>query len=211
MSRASGPTPKRDARTGTWYFVFESEHPGPDGQRRQRRRRGFRTKVEAQRALDAARAEDAALFAPVDGLTVAAVLDRFITIKGIAGKAPRTIAQYEWAAGFAKLRWGAWAAERLTADHLDAAYADMLAGRSGRALSARSVEMIHKTVKAAFQAAVDRGQLVRNPARLATPPQVREQRYTCWTPEQVGAFLAFVRTKETRAVHPRRATRPWVR
>ena len=47
-------------------------------------------------------------------------------------------------------------------------------------------------MKAAFQLAVDKGQLVRNPAALATPPAVVDQRHTWWTPEQVGRLLTYV-------------------
>jgi len=59
-------------------------------------------------------------------------------------------------------------------------------------MSARSVEVLHTTVKAAFQLAIDKGQLVRNPGALATAPAVVDQRHTWWTPEQVGAFLAYL-------------------
>jgi integrase len=132
------------------------------------------------------------------------VLDQFVRAKRLGGRAPATLAQYQWAADLVADRWGGWPAEKLTADHLDAAYIEMLAGgkrvhRRGKGtnatdepLSARSVEVVHKTVKAAFQFAVDKGQLVRNPAALATPPAVVEQRHTWWTPEQVGRFLTFV-------------------
>jgi integrase len=154
----------------------------------------------AKAALDDARRDDT----PGTAGTVGDVLDQFVRTKRLAGRAPGTIAQYEWAAGIARSRWGGWAAEQLAADQLDAAYLEMLSGgkrvyRRGKgtevtdeAMSARSVEVIHKTVKAAFQLAVDKGQLVRNPAALATPPAVVEQRHTWWTPDQVGTFLAYM-------------------
>jgi integrase len=59
-------------------------------------------------------------------------------------------------------------------------------------MSARSVEAVHKTVKAAYALAVNKGQLVRNPAALATPPAAAEPKHSWYTPEQVGAFLSFV-------------------
>src|SRR3954447_20881144 len=49
MAKDAGP--RRDARNGTWWFVVDLP-PGPDGRRRQVKRRGFRTKAEAQAALD---------------------------------------------------------------------------------------------------------------------------------------------------------------
>lgn len=50
---------------------------------------------------------------------------------------------------------------------------------------------MHKTLKAAYALAVNRGQLLRNPAVLSTPPALVEQLRRWWTPEQVGRFLDF--------------------
>src|SRR5437879_11085811 len=43
--------PQRDPKTGTWWFVVDLP-ASSDGRRRQARRRGFRTKRDAQQALD---------------------------------------------------------------------------------------------------------------------------------------------------------------
>ena len=43
--------PKKHPRSGTWWFIVDLP-PGGDGRRRQAKRRGFRTKAEAQAALD---------------------------------------------------------------------------------------------------------------------------------------------------------------
>lgn len=188
--RSTAPTPKKDARSGSWWFVFDSVHPRPDGSRRQVRRRGFATKAEAQRELDRLRREDR----PAGGaLTVADVLDQFLRTKTLAGKAPGTIDHYRYATDHTRARWGGWPAESLTPELLDQAYLEWLTGGpTARPLSPRTVEAIHKATKAALRLAVDKGQLTRNPAALATPPTVTEQRRSWWTPEQVGAFLAYV-------------------
>jgi integrase len=205
-ARATGASPKKDARTGKWYFVFESIHPQGDGSRRQIKRRGFPTRGAAQLALDEARRDDRERFAPADaGLTVAAVLDQFVRAKQLSGRAPNTIEQYRWAAGIVKGRWGGWGADKLTGDHLEAAYVEMLAGgrrqwRRGKGteataspMSRRSVEVVHKTVKAAYRLAVDKGQLVRNPAALVEVGGTTDRgSRPFWTPEQVGTFLDYV-------------------
>jgi integrase len=208
MSRSSASTPKKDPVRGTWGWMFESVHPRPDGSRRQIHRRGFVTKTAAQAALDRARREDMALIASDGGLTVKDVFDDFVRTKKLAGRAPNTIAQYEWAAGLAAQRWGGWPAQKLTAELLDAAYLTMLAGgrrqfRRGQGttttdkpMSRRSVEAFHKATKAAFQLAVDRGKLPRNPAALATPPAVVEQDRRWWTPQQVGQFLHYLSNEQ---------------
>lgn len=51
---AQTAVPKRDPRTGTWWFVVDLP-PSPDGRRRQARRRGFPTKRAAQETLDGLR------------------------------------------------------------------------------------------------------------------------------------------------------------
>jgi integrase len=205
QQHSSTASPKKDPKTGKWSFSFGSVHPNPDGSRRQIHRRGFATRGAAKAELDRLRAEDAELYSPDAGsLTVKDVVESFLRAKGLAGRSANTVAQYRWAGAIITDRWGGWEASRLTGDHLEKAYAEMLAsGRrqwrrgkgtedTGKPMSRRSVEIVHKTAKAAFQLAVDRGQLVRNPAALisvATERQKAERPY--WTPEQVGAFLTF--------------------
>lgn len=115
--RNSVAAPKKDPKSGKWRFVFDSVHPNPDESRRQILRRGFETRSEAKAELDRLRREDAELIAPLDGtLTVGMVLDQFVRAKRLAGKAPNTISQYEWATAQAKARWEGWSADRLTGD-----------------------------------------------------------------------------------------------
>jgi integrase len=49
MAKDAGP--RKDATNGTWWFVVDLA-PAADGRRRQAKRRGFKTKAEAQAALD---------------------------------------------------------------------------------------------------------------------------------------------------------------
>jgi integrase len=200
VSRATAPQPKKDPKTGTWWWVFDSQFPRPDGSRRQVKRRGFPTRAVAKAELQKAMAEDR----PPSDLTVAQVLDRFVASKEKAGRAPNTIVSYKGAAARAKEKWGEWPAEMLTGDHLDASYTEWLAsgkrkgGRratvaTGDGLSPRSVELIHVTIKAAYAMELRRRStaLRWNPADDATAPTVGEQKRLWWTPEQVGQFLAY--------------------
>ena len=54
MSRNSAAAPRKDPKTGTWFFVVDVG-PGADGKRRQVLRRGFATKKQAQEELDGLR------------------------------------------------------------------------------------------------------------------------------------------------------------
>jgi integrase len=203
--RPEGVFPHADG----WGFVFQSVHPRPDGGRRQVRRSGFATAGEASKARTAAQIEDRGTSAPTPGLTVSAVLRQFVRTKELAGKAPGTIAQYEWASRRLEERFGTKHANKLTSEHLDELYLELLGGgrrqhvrtkgttTTTKAMAPRSVLILHKTIKAALQLAVDKGQLVRNVARLATPPSgVAEDVRPHWTPSEVGQFLVFMATRK---------------
>lgn len=188
-------------------FVFESIHPRPDGSRRQVRRRGFPTKSAAQSALDRARSDDRGLLNPGGSLTVGDLLDRFLRAKELAGRAPSTLEQFRWAAGRIRERWGGWPADRLTPEVIDEGIELLTAGRkvhrrgegttaTEKPLSARSAGILLKVLRASYALAVDRGDVLRNPAALAVVPKVGEQHRPWWTPEQVGAFLTFVQGRD---------------
>jgi hypothetical protein len=53
---ATSAAPKKDPRTGSWYFVVDGG-VDQDGKRRQVFRRGFPTKAAAQAELDAIRGQ----------------------------------------------------------------------------------------------------------------------------------------------------------
>lgn len=89
MTRAPTAAPQRDPRTKTWGFVIDSEHRGPDGRRRQIRRRGFPTKAAAAAELERVRADDRLVTQHVRGLSVADVLTQFVQAKEVAGRAPQ--------------------------------------------------------------------------------------------------------------------------
>jgi integrase len=114
-----------------------------------------------------------------------------------------------------KEHWGGWAADKLTHEHLEATYLDMLG--SGRKqwyrgkgtvvteapLSHRSVEAIHKSLKAAYALAIRRRQLTNNPADEIElsgsndSPKSSEPR-PHWTPEEVGKFLEYMARTDQR-------------
>lgn len=217
-NRASAPRPRPEPGTGEWRhgkwtgkweFSFTSAYPRPDGGRRQIHRRGFDTRKAAKEELDRLLDEDRPPEA--EGLTVETVLDDFIAEKTLVGRAPNTLAQHRWAAKRAKDLWGGWLAESLTYRHINRQYlAWQQSGRkqyrggptkrdgsgegtavTDKPLKNRSIEAFHRSVKAAFQLAVNRGLLPSNPFELATPPSVTDQEFRYWEPEQVGEFLAY--------------------
>jgi integrase len=211
----------RDPRNGRWGYVFTSAHPRADGRRRQVRRGGLATMEAAKEARAAAVRDDRGLLvAGEDGFTVGAVLEQYVRTKRLQGRAPATVHQVEWATRRLIERFGRIAADRLTADHLDELYLDLMGkGRrvhkrgkgveeTERPLAARTVLIVHKVAKAAFALAVDKGQLVRNPARLATPPATDSTKVEArphWAPDQVGDFLRFIAERRAK---PRKVDTP---
>lgn len=145
MTRNAGA--RKDERTGTWWFVVDLG-AGPDGERRQARRRGFKTRREAQEALDRLRvsARDQTYVEP-NRLTLAAYLDGWTAGLATSGRSPSTVDGYtRHLATHVRPALGGTRLSALTAMDLDRVYARLLAegrrdGKGG--LSPRMVRYIH--------------------------------------------------------------------
>jgi integrase len=86
--------PRKDPKTGTWSFVVDLG-PGPNGKRRQARRRGFPTKKAAQEALDRLRVNAReGTHVAIDRMTVGEYLDQWGETLAVAGRKPATVASY---------------------------------------------------------------------------------------------------------------------
>jgi integrase len=205
MTRSAGP--HKDELTGTWAFVCDLG-PGPNGKRRQARRRGFKTKREAQEALDRLRvsARDGTFVEP-SKITLAAWLERWCDGLATLGRAPGTIESYRRqmlthvvpALGGVRI-------VNLSAADLDALYSRLLAtgrrdARGG--LSPRTVRYVHTIVSKALSDAVRKRLLVRNPALDADPPSAKSAappEMTWWEPDELRAFLTSVASDELGAL-----------
>ncbi len=91
---------------------------------------------------------------------------------------------------------GAVPLQRLTPEHLDAFYADLLAsGRqtsAGGGLSVKTVRNIHTVLRKALADAARKGTVPRNVAVLADPPRLssaRRPEMKVWDAKQIGQFL----------------------
>src|SRR3954471_10160706 len=83
----------KDDQRDTWFI--RAEAPGPDGVRRQIRRRGFPNREAAKAALDAFRAQVAAGHVPVpDDDSVAAFAKAWIAALPTEGVEPATVKHY---------------------------------------------------------------------------------------------------------------------
>jgi integrase len=180
---------------GTWWFRVDVAPAGAP--RKQVRRRGFRTKRDAQTALNEVLHDvGKGTFVATDRVTVADYLDDWVNSLPTRGLRPRTVASYRDMLRLHVLpSLGAGRLQALTAVDLDRLYARLLEDGhrySGAGLSARSVRYVHTILRKALADAVRRGLVVRNVADLASPPSAKAAKApeaATWTVEQLRAFL----------------------
>ncbi len=200
MSKQRTAAPRKDAN-GTWSFVADVE-PGPKGERRQVRRRGFPTRKAAQEALDKLRvtAREGA-FVAHDRQRLGEYLTTWIESLKVAGLEESTIKSYSRNMRLHVTPYiGGIRLQALTAQHLDVLYATLLAegwkkGGKPRGLSPRTVRYIATILKSALSDAVRKDLIVRNVADAATPPSAKSARapeMRFWTPGELQAFLLYM-------------------
>ena len=195
--------PRKDEKTGTWSFVVDLG-PGPNGERRQARRRGFPTKKAAQEALDQVRvtARDGTFVRP-ERMTVAEYLDQWLDGMVTAGTRRTTVTSYR-----RNLRLhvvphlGGRQLQSLGPLDLDRVYATLITNgnrKTGGGLSARSVLYVHSIVHRALADAARKGLVLRNVADAASPPSAKAAKapeMSWWRPDELSHFLGLVVSDE---------------
>jgi integrase len=193
--------PRRDLRSGTWWFVVDLP-AGGDGRRRQAKRRGFRTKADAQAALDVLRVgvRKGTYVAPVRQTFGQFIVDDWLP-------AIRTTIEpstHESYSRYLKLHvipaLGGVPLQRIDAAMLNRLYADLLehGRRNGQpgGLSARTVRYIHTIIGRALREAVAWDRIPRNVAQAAQPPgaaQAKSPEMRTWDAATLAQFLHLVR------------------
>jgi integrase len=186
----------------SWAFTVDIG-TRPDGRRQQRRKMGFETTREAERALrELLHKIDTERFVDRTTLTVA----QFLREEWLPAVCPPNLRESTWSSYKGELerhvipRLGGIALQRLNAVHLNKLYAELLA--SGRidgngGLSPRTVRYIHTVLRKAFKDAVRWGRLERNVADLADPPrragQAASRHMRTWSWDDLSRFLGHIR------------------
>jgi integrase len=199
MSRNSAAAPRKDPKSGTWFFVVDVGSR-PDGTRRQAYRRGFRTKADAQEELDRLRADRR------DGTFVQSVRQTFgdFLTKDWLATIQRELALSTWEDYERKVRnhvlphLGRIPIQAIDATALNRFYTHLLdlgrlIGKQSPGLKPRTVRYIHTIIHAALDDAVRWRQIKLNPADRANPPSSSESRapeMKVWTREQLLEFFA---------------------
>jgi len=192
--RNTTAAPRKDPKTGTWWFVVDCG-VGPDGKRRQAKRRGFPTKKLAQEELDKLRRDvtTKTYVAPAEQ-TLAEYLEKWL--EGLTTRLrPSTVDGYRRCMKYVTPALGGRRLDHPTPKDLDQLYAELLKSglrqRQG-GLSPRSVRYVHVVLQKALSDAVRKGDLARNVATLADPPRAKDTKppeMAWWTPAELRSFL----------------------
>lgn len=190
----------RQDKSGRWQFVVDL--PGC-GDRRQTRRRGFRTKKEAQTAL-------AKLLTEVQqGSFVApsrTTLGEFLIHEWLPARSPSlrpsTTATYEQLIrNYVTPTLGPAKLQVIDGGMLNRLYNELLdngrraSGRRtnvGPGLAPKTVRNLHGLLTRAFKDAVRWGRLSRNPCDAADPPRGRSPEMKAWTTDELRRFVRSV-------------------
>jgi len=180
-------------RGSTWTWYLGAVDPAT-GRRRQLSKGGFRTKREAQAALNEAMAAlRAGTFVEPSRLTLGAFLTEQWLPTTRAAVRPTTWATYRiYAEAQVVPALGHVPLQALTAAHLNRLYADLAehGRRDGRGgLKPKSVRHVHVLLHKALSDAVRWGLVARNVADAADPPRVPRQERSAWSAEELRAFL----------------------
>lgn len=198
MNRAA--VPQKDPKTGTWWFIVEMP-PGGDGRRRQAKRRGFRTKGEAQAALDELRVRGRR------GIYVAPARQtygEFLTNDWLP--AIRTTIEASTFHSYSRNltlhvipRIGGIGLQQIDAGVLNRLYAELLdhGRRDGQpgGLAPRTVRYIHSIVGRSLREAMAWDRVLRNVSQAAQPPsasQAQAPEMRTWDGPTVARFLELV-------------------
>jgi integrase len=169
----------------------------PVFERRQAKRRGFPTKKAAQVEFDRLKVSvHDATFVATQATTVGEYLLVWVESQAAAGLKPGTVSSYRDQIRLHVLpHLGPKPLQKLGPLDLDKLYAHLLvAGRKNGpgGLSNRTVRYIHTIVGSALKDAVAKGLVIRNVAKLASPPSVKSTRpeeVETWTHQELALFL----------------------
>lgn len=197
----------KQAKDGSWFFVVDIAPSG--GARKQVRRRGFRTKREAQAELTRSlHSLGDGTFVEPSRLTVQEWFETWLAGLRVVGLEDSTIDSYDRNLHNHVLPTiGAARLQSLTPVDLDRLYARLLSSgrRDGRGgLSAKTVRYISTMIGKALSDAEKKGLVARNVARAATAPSAKAARapeMKFWTPVELSTFLAFVGDDELFALY----------
>jgi integrase len=190
---------KRDG--GSWMFVVDV--PGPDGKRKQLRRRGFDTKKAAQAALTKllGEAQNGSFVAPVRATLGDFLLTEWLPARRISLRDSTTASYEGLIRNYVTPTIGGVKLQAVDGSTLNRLYVRLLEeGRTetrrkaGAGLSVKTVRNLHGVLNRAFKDGVRWGRLQRNPCDAADPPKGASPEMKAWSTAELRAFVTSVQS-----------------
>lgn len=187
----AGRTVKKDQNTKTWYFIL-THGKKEDGKPRQFKKRGFKTKQEAQKAmLELEQSLTLGTYIqPNKILYKEYLLERFLEDKMTKVK-KQTLNTYRWivekhiipAIGDVELT-------KLNPMIIQGLYNELT---KEKALSDENIQKVHTLINDSLKKAERWGLIARNPATLVDRPKAVKKEITVWNVEEVRQFLKYAK------------------
>ncbi|MFB5190684.1 site-specific integrase [Alicyclobacillus fastidiosus] len=181
---------KKDGRS--WYIVFDMGTDPITGKRRQKKKRGFGTKKDAESALAKMMAEaESGMYAHSEKTTV----DKFIA-QWLEDKKPSvrksTHRSYEWLMRRHVIPYiGSVRLSKLSPMHLQRLYSTLQTNE--KPISNRSILHVHLVLQEALDRAVKWGMVPRNVAKAVDPPRPQKVHFQVWTQQETLQFIEIAR------------------
>ena len=177
----------------TWNVVFDLGKDPITGKRKQKRKRGFKTKKEAEKYLnEQLNSLDKGTYFEPSEMTLSDYLDYWLENYAKLTTANKTYEGYSYIIRqHLKPSLGNIKLSKLQPSHLQEYYAQKLINGKieGGGLSPQSVKHHHRLISKTLKDAVKWQLIVRNVAEAVTPPKTKKVEMQTWDEEQVKTFL----------------------
>ena len=182
---------KRDGIS--WNVVFDLGKDPITGKRKQKRKRGFKTKKEAEKYLnEQLNALDKGTYFEPSDIILSEYLDYWLENYAKPNTATKTFEGYSYIINqHLKPSLGNIRLSMLQPSHLQEYYSQKLTNGKieGGGLSPQSVKHHHRLISKTLKDAVKWQLIVRNVAEAVTPPKTKKVEMQTWDQEQVKIFL----------------------
>ncbi|MGG3466770.1 Arm DNA-binding domain-containing protein [Neobacillus pocheonensis] len=182
---------KKDGNS--WFVVFDLGKDPITRKRKQKRKRGFKTKKEAEKYIsEQLHALDKGTYFEPSDITLSEYLDYWLENYAKLNTAVRTFEGYSYIiTQHIKPSLGKIKLSKLQPSHLQEYYSQKLNNGKldGGGLSPQSVKHQHRLISKALKDAVKWQFIIRNVAEAVSPPKTKKPELATWDNEQVKTFL----------------------
>ncbi|WML26248.1 site-specific integrase [Neobacillus sp. OS1-33] len=177
----------------SWFVLYDTGKDPVTGKRKQKKKRGFKTKKEAEKFLSEKlnSINNGTYFEPKD-ITLNEYLNYWVDNYARLNLAPRTLEHYNYIiTQHLKPTLGKIKISNLQPFHLQEYYTQKLeTGKiEGGGLSAQSVKHHHRLISKVLKDAVKWQFISRNVAEAVSPPKTKKVEMQTWDNERVKTFL----------------------